>query len=93
MIAILNDLVATLYGIEPYVPIFSRLCEAVAARVGEHIGAGAIATARTGGALDLYYDEADLTILQIAGSKRWIIHGAPLMPRPTPTPERGLSAD
>ena len=67
------------YGIEPYVPAITRLCAAITAQTGEHVMAGAIATTGSGGALDIHYDDSDLLVLQVEGSKRWLIEANPVV--------------
>ncbi|MEI9992134.1 MAG: cupin domain-containing protein [Rhizomicrobium sp.] len=60
------------------VPALGVLCADIARRIAEEVYAGAIATTGTGGAFALHYDPQDLLILQVAGSKRWRIHGPPV---------------
>jgi cupin superfamily protein len=67
------------HGVEAYLPSFSGLCADIAARMGERVTAGVIATTGDGGALRLHYDDADLVILQIEGAKRWIIQDDPVI--------------
>lgn len=78
------------YGLHPYVPTMARLCAAIARETGEHIVGSAIASTGEGGALPSHYDETDLIVLQVEGSKRWLIEdrpvanpvaGMPLVPR------------
>ena len=67
------------YGIDPYVPGIARLCAAVAEETGEHVVAAAIATTGSGGALDTHYDDSDIVVLQVEGSKRWLIENEPVV--------------
>lgn len=64
--------------IDPHVPILKTLCASIRELTGETIKAGAIATTGDGGALRYHYDEDDLFIVQLEGSKRWRIHGPPV---------------
>ena len=67
------------YGIDPYVPAIGRLCAAISEETGEHIVGSAIATAGSGGALDLHYDDTDIVILQVEGKKNWLIEREPVI--------------
>ena len=62
------------YDIDPSVPAMAAVARAMAAELGEHVLGSAIATTGDGGALDVHYDEGDLTVLQVEGSKRWLIY-------------------
>ncbi|MEJ0025884.1 MAG: cupin domain-containing protein [Rhizomicrobium sp.] len=64
--------------LDRHVPALGVLCADIARRTAEEIYAGAIATTGTGGAFTLHYDPQDLLILQLEGSKRWLIHGPPV---------------
>jgi hypothetical protein len=66
-------------AMETYVPAIGTLCAALAAELGEHVAATAIATTGDGGALDLHYDVCDLIILQLEGAKRWTIYADPMV--------------
>ena len=61
-------------SIEQQVPTLAALCENIRMHVPESISIGAIVTTGPGGAIELHYDEEDLLILQIEGSKRWEIY-------------------
>ena len=74
------------YGLEPYVPTLTDLCAAVSSVTGDKVTAGAIATTGRAGALDLHYDDQDLLILQVEGSKRWMIQAEPF-----PDPIEGMA--
>lgn len=67
------------YGIDPYVPAMSRLCAAIADEIGELILGSAIASTGAGGALPVHYDDTDLIVLQVEGSKRWLIEDDPVI--------------
>lgn len=82
MVAAGGSLIA--YGVEPFVPALAMLCESVAERIGERVSAGLIASTGTGGALKLHHDQEDIAVLQIEGSKRWIVQ-----PDPAPFPILG----
>jgi ribosomal protein L16 Arg81 hydroxylase len=80
--------------LNPYVPALETLCAAIRERTAETIMAGAIATTGDGGALRIHYDEDDLFIVQLEGSKRWRIYGPPvaypvlgMATKPAPTSE------
>lgn len=64
--------------LNPHVPALETLCAAIRERTAETIVAGAIATTGDGGALRYHYDEDDLFIVQLEGSKRWRIYGPPV---------------
>lgn len=78
---------AIAYDIEPFVPPLDALCRALSDETGERVSAGIIATTGEGGALDVHYDEEDIVVLQIEGSKRWLIYGDP-EPDPVPRMKR-----
>ena len=71
---------ASLYVVplERHIPALAALCSDVAARIPERIYTGAIATTGHGGAAKLHHDPEDLLILQLEGSKRWLVYGAPV---------------
>lgn len=87
------------YGIHPYVPAMARLRAAIARETGEHVIGSAIASTGKSGALHRHYDDADLLVMQVEGSKRWLIEdrpvanpvaGMPLVPR---DPDAGILLD
>lgn len=61
-----------------YLPAFGALCENIRAQLGEEIMAGTIVTVGEGGALKRHYDEEDIVILQVEGTKRWRIYDTPV---------------
>lgn len=84
--------------INHHVPALEKLCASIASRTAEAIKAGVIATTGDGGALDYHFDDEDLLIFQLEGSKRWRIHGPPVRYPVTgmnvsPTPRRELVFD
>lgn len=62
------------YGIDPSIPAMAAVARAIAVELGEHVLGSAIATTGDGGALDVHYDDGDLIVLQVEGSKRWLIY-------------------
>jgi hypothetical protein len=73
------------FGVEPHLPAFQALCAHIAARLGERIALGVIATAGAGGALPPHFDDGDILIVQIEGAKRWFIEADPMI---NPSPGR-----
>jgi hypothetical protein len=65
-------------ALSPHVPALNALCASISDRTAETIVAGAIATRGDGGALACHFDEDDLFIVQLEGSKRWQIYGPPV---------------
>ena len=61
-----------------YVPALGVLCSNISTRLGERVIANANVTIGGGGILTLHYDEYDIVVLQIEGSKRWRIYGPPV---------------
>ncbi|MBI3199802.1 MAG: hypothetical protein HYZ40_20255 [Rhodospirillales bacterium] len=74
-------------ALSPHVPALNALCASIEGRTAETIVVGAIATRGDGGALAYHYDEDDLLIAQVEGSKRWRIYGPPVR-----NPVSGMSA-
>jgi ribosomal protein L16 Arg81 hydroxylase len=62
---------------EEHVPALGRLCAAVAEQTGDHVSAAVVATAGQGGALERHYDPYDIIVLQVDGSKRWVLYDDP----------------
>lgn len=62
--------------LDEYVPKLRQLCRDIAARTRERSSAEAVYTSGRGGALQLHFDPEDIAVLQVAGTKRWQIHGA-----------------
>jgi hypothetical protein len=81
-----------LYRADLYVPGLGALRDAIAAETGERVVIGCIVTNGTGGALSIHYDTEDIVVLQLEGSKRWMVWDTPVtapvkqMPAP-PAPE------
>ena len=67
------------YDLHRFVPALARLCASAEAATGEHIIGAAIASTGEHGALPVHYDDGDLLVVQIEGSKRWIIHADPMV--------------
>ena len=73
---LLNQGVSLIFNrLENQVPALRVLCNNIASQTFEHIRAAAIVTSGRGGALKCHYDDQDLIILQIAGTKRWHVFG------------------
>lgn len=64
-------------GIDADVPAIATLVGALERRLGHTVWANAYATYGPGGALPPHYDDHDVLVLQIYGSKRWFCHGTP----------------
>jgi hypothetical protein len=75
---------------EHHVAALGRLCAAVAEQTGDHVSAAVVATAGQGGALERHYDPYDIIVLQVDGSKRWVLYENPVTnPVPGMPKERG----
>jgi hypothetical protein len=61
--------------LEKHVPALRVLCNNISQRTSERVSAAAVVTSGHGGALELHYDDEDLIILQVAGTKRWQVFG------------------
>ena len=78
--------------LQPHFPVLDELCADIMESTGETTKIGAIISTGADGALKLHYDEEDLILIQLEGSKRWQIFGPPVpnpvsdMPQP-PRPE------
>jgi ribosomal protein L16 Arg81 hydroxylase len=73
---LLNQGVSLIFNrLENQVPSLRVLCNNIASQTFEHIRAAAVITSGRGGALECHYDDQDLIILQIAGTKRWHVFG------------------
>jgi ribosomal protein L16 Arg81 hydroxylase len=73
---LLNQGVSLIFNrLENQVPALRVLCNNIASQTFEHIRAAAVVTSGRGGALECHYDDQDLIILQIAGTKRWHVFG------------------
>jgi len=57
--------------LDKYVPALRVLCKSIARDTLEQISAAAVVTSGRGGAIKCHYDDQDLIILQIAGTKSW----------------------
>src|SRR5262249_6053463 len=64
--------------LDKYVPRLSRLCQQLAEQTGEQVTAEAIVTSGNKDARQLDKTK-DICVLQIAGSKRWELCGAPIV--------------
>ncbi|MDH7972381.1 cupin domain-containing protein [Sphingomonas sp. AR_OL41] len=67
------------YDLHRFVPALSRLVASAEAETGEHIVGAAIAGTGEHGALPAHYDDGDLLVIQIAGSKHWVVHADPMI--------------
>ncbi|WP_332802725.1 JmjC domain-containing protein [Sphingomonas sp. RT2P30] len=67
------------YDLHSFVTALARLVASAAAETGEHVLCAAIAGTGEHGALPVHYDDGDLLIIQIAGSKQWIVHADPMI--------------
>lgn len=65
--------------VEPHHEALGALCAGLAEQLGERIAAGMIATTGSAGALAPHHDSEDLLILQVEGSKRWLIEQDPAL--------------
>ena len=65
--------------VDEHVPALRALCKNIAQRTSEQISVAAIVTSGRGGALECHYDNEDVVILQIAGTKRWQVFGDPMV--------------
>jgi hypothetical protein len=61
--------------LDEYVPSLWRLCRQIAEQTGERVTAEAIVTSGKGCALPQHYNNEDICVLQMAGSKRWQLCG------------------
>lgn len=62
-----------------HVPALGALCQDIGKRLGEQVKAAAVVTTGRGGAVGRHFDPFDLVVLQMEGSKRWTIHGSPVV--------------
>lgn len=75
------------------------LCEAISAATGEQVKTALVVTTGEGGALPLHFDPEDILIMQVEGSKRWLVYGPAVenpvlgMKRPPPPDEPVLAFD
>jgi ribosomal protein L16 Arg81 hydroxylase len=74
--------------IDRYFPALAARSAEVRATTREKSWFGAIVSTGEGGALMRHYDPDDLLILQVEGSKRWLIHGN-AVPDPVENPPPG----
>ncbi len=63
--------------IDDDVPSIARLSASLQRRLGHRLWVNSYVTYGPGGALRPHYDDHDVIVLQIHGSKRWFGHGAP----------------
>lgn len=71
--------------LDGHVPALDALVARIKSGTLDHVSVGAIVTTGPGGAFDLHFDNQDLLIVQLEGSKRWLLH-----PVPVPNPVRGM---
>lgn len=76
------------YPLAGPVPAIDALVANIQSGTCDRVQAGAIVTTGPGGALDLHFDKEDLLIVQVEGSKRWLLHpvAVPNAVRGMPTP-------
>jgi len=86
--------------IDRHVPVLEALCAYIRSQISEQIKVGVIVTAcGSGGAFKIHFDPEDLIILQVEGTKRWMIFGPSVsnpvagMPKPEPPPQHTPSFD
>lgn len=65
------------YNAQHCVPALDRLCAAIAAETGEHVIAALVGSIGNHSAYDLHYDAGDVLVVQVEGSKRWIVQADP----------------
>lgn len=65
------------YNAQHCVPALDRLCRAIAAETGEHVLAALVGSIGNQSAYDLHYDPGDVLVVQVEGSKRWIVQADP----------------
>ncbi|HXC53901.1 MAG TPA: cupin domain-containing protein [Rhizomicrobium sp.] len=65
--------------IEEFVPSLAALCARLRAETGELVRMSVVVTTGAGGALSVHYDNEDIFVLQLEGSKRWLIQGPPVL--------------
>lgn len=81
--------------LDEHVPALRALCKNLERETLDSVKAAAIVTSGPGGALKCHYDDEDLVVLQIAGTKRWQVFNSPIV-NPVPgvakrAPPEGLS--
>ena len=64
-------------GIDDEVPGIAELCDSLERRIGHSTWVNAYATYGAGGALPPHYDDHDVLVVQVHGTKRWYGHGMP----------------
>jgi ribosomal protein L16 Arg81 hydroxylase len=72
--------------LDEHVPALRTLCKNLERETLESVKAAAIVTSGPGGALKCHYDDEDLVVLQIAGTKRWQVFNSPIV-----NPVRGVA--
>ncbi len=65
--------------LDQHVPALRALCKNLERKTLERVSAAAIMTNGRGGALKCHYDDEDLVIVQIAGTKRWQVFNSPVV--------------
>jgi ribosomal protein L16 Arg81 hydroxylase len=61
--------------LERHIPALRALCNDITRRTSEQTSVAAVVTSGQGGALKCHYDDEDLIIIQVAGTKRWQVFG------------------
>jgi hypothetical protein len=64
--------------LDGHVPAIDALVSGIRSGTRDHVRTGAIVTTGPGGAFDLHFDNEDLLIVQLDGSKRWLLHPVPV---------------
>jgi hypothetical protein len=64
--------------IQDDVPEVGAMANAIAKQVGHTVWVNAYVTHRQGGALLPHYDDHDVLVLQVHGTKHWFSHGTPI---------------
>jgi len=69
------------FGLHRYIPEIRALSRSLRAQTGERVPVLSIVTTGAGGAFALHYDEDDVLVVQIEGSKRWRVYSQPCSTR------------
>jgi len=69
--------------IEPFIPPLDALCQQIKTHLSERANASLMITSGVDGLFKLHYDDSDGCMVQIEGTKRWLIYG-PTVLHPVP---------